>query len=267
LANGKIYQKTPFKNVYVFGASGDSGGAVGAALFVYYQISKNAKTNFSNKELVKTLYLGSEYSNEKIEPILKDYKLNYKRYKNQDELINKTAQLLFQGKIIGWFQGKCEFGPRALGNRSILCRPNPRSMKTKVNLIKKREQFRPFAGSILQEKVDEYFEVPEKNHWSPFMTFCFLVKNDKRKELAAIVHADGTCRIQTVNKENGLYYKLIKRFYEITGIPCLLNTSFNLKGEPIVENPKQAIEDFLKTKMDYLVLVRKNILIHLLWEK
>jgi len=127
-------------------------------------------------------------------------------------------------------------------------------MKIKVNLIKKREQFRPFAGSILQEKVDEYFEVPEKNHWSPFMTFCFLVKNDKRKELAAIVHADGTCRIQTVNKENGLYYKLIKRFYEITGIPCLLNTSFNLKGEPIVENPKQAIDDFLKTKMDYLVL-------------
>ena len=254
LANGKIYQKTPFKNVYVFGASGDSGGAVGAALFVYYQIIKNGKTNFSKRNFVKTLYLGSEYSNKDIEPILKDYKLNYKRYKNQDELINKTAQLLFQGKIIGWFQGRCEFGPRALGNRSILCRPNPRSMKTKVNLIKKREQFRPFAGSILQEKVDEYFEVPEKNHWSPFMTFCFLAKDDKRKELEAIVHADGTCRIQTVNKENGLYYKLIKRFYEISGIPCLLNTSFNLKGEPIVENPKQAIEDFLKTKMDYLVL-------------
>jgi carbamoyltransferase len=170
-------------------------------------------------------------------------------------LISNTAKLLSEGKIIGWFQGRMEFGPRALGDRSILSSPNPRAMKEKVNIIKIREQFRPFAGSILQEKVHEYFKVPEKNHWSPFMIFCFKVKKEKRKDLAAIVHKDNTCRIQTVNKEdNGRYYKLIKEFYRLTDIPCVLNTSFNLKGEPIVENPKQAIEDFLKTRMDYLII-------------
>jgi len=135
-------------------------------------------------------------------------------------------------------------------------------MKTKMNIIKLREQFRPFAGSILQEKVQEYFEVPEKNHHSPFMVFCFPVKKDKRQELAAIVHKDNTCRIQTVSSVNGRYYRLIKKFYELTNVPCVLNTSFNLKGEPIVETPEQAIKDFLKTKMDYLAigdfLVKKN---------
>jgi len=249
LANGKICQKTPFKNVYVFGAAGDSGGAVGADLFVYYK-----KTVFNKKSLCQILSLGSEYTLEEIERYLKQYSLKYQQFTDEEKLIDKVASLLSLGKIIGWFQGRCEFGPRALGNRSILCKPNPRSMKTKINIIKRREQFRPFAGSILQEKVHEYFEVPENNHWSPFMTFCFKVKSNKRKELAAIVHADSTCRIETVNKENGIYYKLIKRFYEISGIPCLLNTSFNLKGEPIVENPKQAIEDFLRTKMDFLVI-------------
>jgi len=261
LANGKIYEKTPFKKVYVFGAAGDSGAAVGAGLFIHYNLfakrhsgEQGDKPSTSDSRIVvKNLYFGSEYSNEQIESILKKYKLKYKKFTNEDELINKTAKLLSQGKIIGWFQGRCEFGPRALGNRSILCKPNPRSMKTKMNIIKKREQFRPFAGSILQNKVQEYFKISEKNLWSPFMTFCFKVKKDKKKDLAAIVHADDTCRIQTVNKINGRYYLLIKKFYELTGIPCILNTSFNLKGEPIVENPEQAIKDFLKTRMDCLV--------------
>ncbi len=180
--------------------------------------------------------------------------MKYGRYKNTNDLITKAAKLLAQGKIIGWFNGRMEFGPRALGSRSILANPKPRFMKEKVNVIKIREQFRPFAGSVLQEKVYEYFEVPEKNHWSPFMTFCFKVKKDKREDLTAIVHTDGTCRIQTVSKDNGRYYNLIKKFYEVTSIPCILNTSFNLKGEPIVETPEQAIKDFLKTKMDYLVI-------------
>ena len=139
-------------------------------------------------------------------------------------------------------------------------------MKTRINFIKRREQFRPFAGSILQNKVQEYFDVPEKNHWSPFMTFCFQVKKDKKNDLAAIIHPDGTCRIQTVSPlssraskaSRGIsrdrYYKLIKKFYKLTGIPCILNTSFNLKGEPVVESPEQAVDDFLKTKMDYLVI-------------
>ena len=248
LANGKIYSNTPFKNIYVFGAAGDSGGALGSALFTYFDILKNKR-----KPSVNDLYLGSSYSNSEIEKELKRYKLDFQKFK-EEELISKTAKLLSQGKIIGWFQGRMEFGPRALGSRSILSSTNPRIMKEKVNIIKVREQFRPFAGSILQEKVQDYFEVPEKNHWSPFMIFCFIVRKEKRKELSAIVHKDNTCRIQTVNKDNGRYYKLIKKYHNLTGIACILNTSFNLKGEPIVENPKQAIEDFLKTKMDYLAI-------------
>jgi len=248
LANGKIYQKTPFKNVYIFGAAGDSGGAMGSALFVYHQLLNNKA-----RHPIGSLYLGSDYTGEEIESILKKFELNYTEM-GENELLQKTAEHLAQNKIVGWFQGQMEFGPRALGSRSILAKPNPYKMKEEVNKIKIREQFRPFAGSVLQEKVHEYFEVPESRHLSPFMTFCFKVGEGKKKELAAIVHKDNTCRIQTVNEDNGLYCKLIKRFYEITGVPCILNTSFNLKGEPIVENPKQAIEDFLKTEMDYLVI-------------
>ena len=248
LANGKIYQNTPFKNVYIFGAAGDSGASLGSALFVYHQLLANKKRN-----KITCLYFGSHYSDSDIEKELKRFNLKYQRF-DEESLVKTTARLLAEGKIVGWFQDRMEFGPRALGGRSILCKPHPRSMKRRMNIIKKREQFRPFAGSILQENVEEYFIVPEKAHWSPFMTFCFQVKKDKRRELAAIVHEDGSCRIQTVNRKNGLYYQLIYEFYKTTGIPCLLNTSFNLKGEPIVENPKQAIEDFLKTKMDYLVI-------------
>ena len=249
LANGKIYKNTPFKNVYVFGAAGDSGGAIGSALYAH-----NSLLKIRSRSQINTLYSGSSFSNEEIEYVLSRYKLKYKKIEDKDKLINITAGLLAKNKIVGWFQGRCEFGPRALGNRSILAKPNPKEMKAKVNIIKRREQFRPFAGSILQEKVHEYFDVPEKNHWSPFMVFCFQVKKSKRQVLAAIVHKDNTCRIQTVSKENGLYYELIKKFYESTGIACVLNTSFNLKGEPIVEKPEQAFTDFLKTEMDYLVI-------------
>src|SRR3989344_5390579 len=249
LANGKIYGKTPFKNIYVFGAAGDSGAALGTALFTYYQIVNNKKRNSIN-----SLCLGSSFEKKSIEKALKEKNLTYKQFNNENELLKTIAKLLSENKIIGWCYGKMEFGPRALGARSILANPKPRYMKEEVNKIKIREQFRPFAGSILQEKVHEFFEVPEKNHLSPFMVFCFKVKKEKRKDLAAIVHNDNTCRIQNVSKENDRYYKLIQKFYELTGVPCILNTSFNLKGEPIVETPKQAIEDFLKTKMDYLVI-------------
>ena len=249
LANGKIYGKTPFKNIYVFGAAGDSGAALGTALFTYHQILNNKKRNSIN-----SLCLGSSFEKKSIEKALKEKNLTYKQFNNENELLKTIAKLLSENKIIGWCYGKMEFGPRALGARSILANPKPRYMKEEVNKIKIREQFRPFAGSILQEKVHEFFEVPEKNHLSLFMVFCFKVKKEKRKDLAAIVHNDNTCRIQTVSKENDRYYKLIQKFYELTGVPCILNTSFNLKGEPIVETPKQAIEDFLKTKMDYLVI-------------
>lgn len=249
LANGKIYENTPFNRVYIFGPSGDSGAAVGAALFSYHNILKKKP-----RKKVTSLYFGSSYEDDEIKKVLKKKGLSFRKFRSDGELTNELAKLLVSGKIIGWFQGRMEFGPRALGARSILAKSSPRSMKDKVNKIKKRESFRPFAGSVLQERVDELFKVPDKKHYSPFMNFVFQVKAEKRERISAIVHADDTCRIQTVSKGSGLYYKLIKQFYKETGVPCILNTSFNVAGEPIVENPKQAIRDFLTVEIDYLII-------------
>jgi len=285
LANGLIHSQTSFKKSHVFGPAGDSGAALGSALYSYHHSASGvipaappvipattpvipAKAGIQTR--ISSLSLGSYYSDKEIEPILKKYNLKYKKL-SEKELIKSAATALNDGKIIGWFQGRCELGPRALGNRSILCKPSPRMMKTKVNVIKIREEFRPFAGSILQDHVHEYFEVPEKKQYSPFMNFCFIVKEEKRKELAAIVHADNTCRIQTVaptaqmsfprrresrleSTDSNLYFKLIFEFYKLSKIPCVLDTSFNLKGEPIVENPEQAVQDFIKTKLDFLYI-------------
>ncbi len=248
LANGQIYTKTRFKNVFVFGPAGDNGSALGAALYIYYSLSKKTE-----KKPILSLYFGSEYDNDYIRTTIKQSRLKYRVYKKESQLLKKTANLLKKEKVVGWFQGRMEYGPRALGNRSILANPNNRYMKTKVNTIKKREQFRPFAGSILQKEVHKYFNVPI-GHFSPFMTFCFQAKKENKNKIMAIIHIDNTCRIQTVNKTNGIYYRLIEEFYKQTGIACVLNTSFNLRGEPIVESPEQAIKDFIKTKMDYLVL-------------
>jgi carbamoyltransferase len=156
--------------------------------------------------------------------------------------------------ILGWFQGKMEFGPRALGSRSILANPKHVKMKSFVNLIKRREKFRPFAGSVLEENVHDLFDIPKDQSDFSFMNFCFRVKQNKKKFVSAIVHKDNTCRIQTVRKSDGIYYRLIKEFYRITGTPCILNTSFNIDGEPIVENPEQAIKDFLNNPIDYLII-------------
>lgn len=249
LANGKIYKNTRFKHIYDFGPAGDSGASIGAALYVY--------TNILNKPrpaAVNTLYLGSNYPEYYIKRVLEKNGLKYRRISNQEVLIKQVALKLKNNKVIGWFQGKMEFGPRALGARSILANPKLKKMKDIVNKIKRRESFRPFAASVLQEKVQELFEVPEKNHYSPYMNFCFLVKDNAKNKISAIVHNDGTCRIQTVNKDNGLYYKLIMKFYTLTGIPCLLNTSFNLSVEPIVETPEQAVYDFKNSSMDVLVI-------------
>lgn len=250
LANGKIYTKTPFKNVHILGAAGDSGAAIGAALYVQRQLNKS-----TSAQRITSLYLGSSYSNESVESLLLCYpELTYRKYDNEGDLLHVAAAMLAKGKTVGWFWGRTEYGPRALGARSILSRPSPRSMKDTMNKIKRREEFRPFAGSILQEHVHKYFYTPEKKYYSPFMNVCLIVRENKRKELAAIVHEDNTCRIQTVNEDNGRYYRLIKEFYRQTGNPCVLNTSFNVMGEPIVEHPRQAIEDFLHSHMDYLVL-------------
>lgn len=252
LANGKLYKMTPFKKIHILGSASDSGTAIGAALYVYYNFFGTATIH--HKQL-PTLALGTSASDEDIERILKQYpRLSYQKIPDEKMLLKKAATVLAKKKIIGWFQGAMEFGPRALGNRSILAATNPRSMKTKMNIIKHREQFRPFAGSALQETIHEYFDVPKRNHASPFMNFCFQVKKHKQPALAAIVHQDESCRIQTVSEVNGLYYRLIKAYAKKTHIGCIMNTSFNLQGEPIVETPRQAIEDFLKTPMDYLCI-------------
>lgn len=249
LANGKIYKNTKFSQIYDLGPAGDSGCSLGAALYVY--------TNILGKKRpkpTKTLYLGSEYPDSEIEKILNANSLKYTTAINQKDLIEKTASYLSKSKVVGWFQGKMEFGPRALGNRSILANPQPKNMKDIVNKIKKRESFRPFAASVLQNHVHELFQVPEKRHYSPFMNFCFIVRDSAKDKISAIVHNDNTCRIQTVNKDNGLYYNLIRSFYKKTKIPCILNTSFNLSFEPIVESPEQAIYDFQNSSMDVLVM-------------
>jgi len=267
LANGLIHTQTPFQKSHVFGPAGDSGAALGSALYTYYNLPAMQAEGVAGaaRPQITSLSLGSSYSDYEIEFVLKKYNSNYKKL-SEKELIHSATEALNEGKIIGWFQGKCELGPRALGNRSILCKPFPRNMKTKMNVIKIREQFRPFAGSILQDHVHEYFEVLEEKYYSPFMNYCFVVKKssfappnrraskDKGKTLAAITHKDGTCRIQTVSKSDGLYFKLIEEFYKLSGIPCVLNTSFNLKGEPIVESPEEAVRDFQKTKMDELFI-------------
>lgn len=249
IANGKIYSETPFKKVFIQGPAGDNGASLGSAFFVWNFLLKK-KRNFVQNHL----YLGKEYSNQDIENFLKKMHSDY-QYLNDQELLEKVAELLKKNEVGGWFRGRMEFGPRALGARSILANPKPRWMKDRVNEIKRREMFRPFAGSVLQEKVHEYFEVPEKNHYSPFMIFAFKVKDDKVKDIKAITHEDQTCRIQTVNKrDNSIYYDVVKKFYTETGIPVILNTSFNLRGEPIVNKPEEAFDDFLKTNMDFLVL-------------
>lgn len=249
LANGKAYDNTPFKNIYAIGVPGDNGAALGAALYTYHTVFKRDK-----RKEIADLYFGSEYTDQEIEKVLQKNRLHYTKL-TREELIKMTVKLLTQDKIIGWYQGKMEFGPRALGSRSILANPKNKNMKNRVNEVKMREQFRPFAASVLQDHVHELFEVPEKNHASPFMNFVFQVKKERRNDIASIVHADNTCRIQTVNrKTNPLYYDLINAFYKKTGIPCVLNTSFNTKIEPIVENPEQAVYDLLNTKLDCLVI-------------
>ncbi len=249
LANGKIYRETPFKKVYIFGPTGDSGAASGAALFTYHNLLKKPK-----RHSVEDLRLGTYFSDLMIKGSLLKSGLEYRKFSTDRQLISEVAGLLAKNKIVGWFQGRMEYGPRALGSRSILANPKSPRMKDRVNEVKFREEFRPFAGSVLEEKVQDYFKVPDSGRRSPFMTFCFQVKPGKKSYLAAVTHRDGTCRIQTVSKKDGLYYQLIREFGNRTGVYCLLNTSFNLKGDPIVESPNQAIRDLLKTRLDYLVI-------------
>jgi len=254
VANGKIFDRTPFEEVYIQAAAGDAGGALGAAYYVWNQILKKPR-NF----VMETCYWGPEYTKLEIEQQIDAHsdkltKQNCSResISNQDELCRRTAAEIAAGKVVGWFQGRMEWGPRALGNRSIVVDPRRAEMKDKLNArIKRREPFRPFAPSILLEKTGEYFE---KDYPDPFMIKVYPVKSERREEIPAVTHIDGSGRLQTVRKEdNPLYWQLIKEFENITGVPVVLNTSFN-ENEPIVCTPSEALDCFLRTKMDVLVL-------------
>lgn len=246
LANGKIYGNTDYENIYIPPASYDAGTAIGAAYWVWNIILGN-KRDF----VMDNPYLGPEFSNKESESLLINKKVEYKKL-NENELYKKTAAAISEGKIVGWFQGRTEWGARALGNRSILADPRNKNMKDILNArIKKRESFRPFAPSILEEHTYDWFK---DSHPVPFMEKVYFVKPDKRKLIPAVVHEDGTGRLQTVSRSmNERYYSLINEFYRLTNVPILLNTSFN-ENEPIVNTPNEALDCFLRTKMDILVL-------------
>ena len=252
LANGKIIKKLKFKNVYIPPAPGDAGGAIGAAILCDNELSDSRKKYYSSA------YLGGDLKKDDLEKII-EKKINesgnrniaINKYKNED-LIKVIAKNIFDNDVVGWYQNRMEWGPRALGNRSILANPCNKNMKDIINLkIKRREKFRPFAPSILIEHVSEWFE---QDIEVPYMGVVLKINNDKKDLLPAVAHIDGTGRLQTVDKKkNLLFYDLIKSFYDISGVPIILNTSFN-ENEPIVNTPEEAIDCFLRTKMDVLVV-------------
>ncbi len=246
VANGRIIKETPFKDIFVQPASGDAGAAVGVATYIY-----NSILGYKRSSVMDHAFLGPEYSNNDMRNYLADNGVEYREY-NNDELIKVTAKLLNDQKVIGWFQGRMEFGPRALGARSILADPRNPDAKNIVNSkIKFREEFRPFAPTILAEKCSEYFELDIP---SPFMLLVANVKPEKRF-MPSITHVDGSARIQTITKtENTLYHSLINEFYRISGCPVVLNTSFNLRGEPLVMSPHDAFLCFMRSGLDYLVM-------------
>ncbi|MGE5795241.1 MAG: carbamoyltransferase [Ignavibacteria bacterium] len=272
VGNGKLLRAGIFDDIWIQPAAGDAGGALGAAYIVHHHYLNNPAPGKNGTDLQKGSLLGTSYSNEEIKEFLEKNNLPYK-YLETEDLLNETAGLLRQEKIIGWFQGRMEFGPRALGARSIIGDARSPEMQKKMNLkIKYRESFRPFAPSVLAEKVCEWFEM---NHESPYMLLVAEVKKEKqrqmtskekdlwgidqlnvvRSEVPAITHIDYSARIQTVNKkDNPRYYALISKFFEKTSCPVIVNTSFNVRGEPIVESPLDAYKCFMRTEIDALVL-------------
>jgi carbamoyltransferase len=251
VANGKIFDATPFENVYVHPAAGDAGLAVGAAFYVWHQILRQPRSF-----VMDHAYWGPGYSHDEIRGAIEATPVREGGYAiaelGEAELLRRAAAITAEGKILGWFQGRAEWGPRALGNRSIVADPRRPEMKEILNRrIKHREIFRPFAPSILAEATSDWFE---KSHPAPFMTMAYPVRREKREKIPAPTHLDGTGRLQTVTREaNPRYWALIKAFEEKTGVPVVLNTSFN-DNEPIVCRPEEALDCFLRTQMDALAL-------------
>ncbi len=277
VANGKLLRENIFKDIWIQPASGDAGSALGAAFISHYHYDNAPRKNTNFAKLQKASYLGPSYSDDEIETYLKANSIPYEKT-SEGEMISRTAKILSEEKVIGWFQGRMEFGPRALGSRSILGDPRSLKMQSIMNLkIKFRESFRPFAPSILLEDVSEYFELDRE---SPYMLIVAPVKEKYRKKMSAdeeklfgieklniprstipsVTHVDYSARIQTVsNEDHPIYYSLIKEFKKITGCPILVNTSFNVRGEPIVNTPEDAYRCFMRTNMDFLVI--GNILV------
>lgn len=243
--NGKLLSSKYVDNIYIQPASNDAGTALGAAVYLYVK-KNNKRPSFDFNHA----YWGPEFNNNNIKKAIKKNKV--KKYRFSDNIFKKAAEKISHDKIIGWFQGKMEIGPRALGNRSILANPSSGMMRKRISCIKERELWRPFAPSILEEYSLNYVK---NYHESPFMNLAFEIKKNKRKDLLAVVHIDNTIRLQTVSKKtNLLYWKLINEFRKITGIPALLNTSFNLANEPIVCSPEDAIKTFYDSDLDYLFI-------------
>ncbi len=271
VANGKILNKKIFDNIWIQPAAGDAGGSLGAALALWH-IDQGNKRSVNLNDDMNGSYLGTEFKQDEIEIELKTAGANFEIY-NYNELINKTAELLSNEKAIGWFQGRMEFGPRALGGRSILGDPRSDKMQKNLNLkVKYRESFRPFAPSVLREDLSEWFEI---NVDSPYMLLVANINSDKkiemtdeqrnlfgieklnikRSEIPAVTHVDYSARVQTVTRNtNNRYYDLISKFKEKTGCPVIVNTSFNVRGEPIVNTPTDAFNCFMGTELDYLVI-------------
>jgi carbamoyltransferase len=270
VGNGRILREGPFKDIWIQPAAGDAGGAFGAALYVWYKYLGNTRAINSRHDMQEGSYLGPEFSNDEIEKYLKDEEISYERL-SDGELEERVADLIATENVVGLFQGRMEFGPRALGNRSIIGDARSSKMQSVMNLkIKFRESFRPFAPTVLEELVSDYFEIDRA---SPYMLLVAPVHRklykdvqedgikglDKlrilRSEIPAITHVDYSARIQTVNKDvNPIYHSIINGFYKKTGCPVIINTSFNVRGEPIVCTPQDAYLCFMRTDMDYLVI-------------
>ena len=257
VANGKIMLKTPFKHVYIQSAAGDAGGAIGAAFSVHHTTS-DAQSD-ANGEIHNHAYWGPSYSNNDVEEAIKSKReeilesgCSVDHIDNVQALLDTTAAKIADGAVVGWYQGRLEWGPRALGNRSIVCDPRRDDMKELLNLkIKRRESFRPFAPSVLHESVSEWFE---QDGDVPFMMQVYQIRESKRAKIPAVTHADGSGRLQSVYEDtNPRYYGLIKAFQSLTDVPMVLNTSFN-ENEPVVCTPLQALDCFLRTNMDVLVM-------------
>ena len=250
--NGKILKNTLFKNVWIQPDAGDGGTSMGAALYVY-----NSLLRYDRKFVLGNIYLGPLFSTRMVEQFLDKNNIQYYRFKDENGLVDKTAKLIYENNIVGWFQGRMEWGPRALGARSILANPlNPEMQNILNKKVKHREEFRPFAPAVLYEEAPKYFEVDNPlPAITDFMLMVYPAKKEWTGKIPSVVHVDGSARLQTVREKwNPLYYQTIKKFGRLSGVPIIINTSFNVRGEPIVCSPLDAYKCMMGTKIDYLVM-------------